>query len=340
MQKQTALLTTLGFTVSISAQAASLDVGGKEVELSGGVAASATYAKYPNAGTGLDYETLESGLDDAILRVSSGKVGEGEIGFEGAVGAGSQQTLLSQTTRGTVVFIPEAVLKLQAMEELGLEMGRLATKIGYESSYSFANDNFLRGLVWNEQPAFYNGTRANVELDGFGFYAEISNPPAGDYGNRAWAIGMRGGNEDFEFLASFFNGDKSQDVLDVVANIKAGDFTIGVNADLYLVDNPAAGQDDSALAAAAYMKLELEDGIELPIRAEYINDGNSGIFGVNNALSFTFSPTLKLDKGSYIRGEAAVVRSDNDIFYSTDNLTATADANTQLSLALQVGMIF
>jgi hypothetical protein len=94
---------------------------------------------------------------------------------------------LSKTSESTDLFspIPVAYVEYSPMKGLSVQAGKLPTIIGYESAFTYLNNNIQRGLVWNMQPVINNGVRLTYSTDPFfvklgvndGFYTLSTTHP-------------------------------------------------------------------------------------------------------------------------------------------------------------------
>jgi len=66
-------------------------------------------------------------------------------------------TLTSNTYSG----LPMAYVKLQPTADFSIQIGKLPSLIGAESSFTFQNVNIVRGLLWNQEPVFSDGVQLN-----------------------------------------------------------------------------------------------------------------------------------------------------------------------------------
>lgn len=64
-------------------------------------------------------------------------------------------------TANTYSAVPMAYVKLQPTSEFSIQIGKLPSLIGAESSFTFQNINIERGLLWNQEPVFSDGVQVN-----------------------------------------------------------------------------------------------------------------------------------------------------------------------------------
>jgi hypothetical protein len=64
-------------------------------------------------------------------------------------------------TANTYSGLPMAYVKLQPTSAFSIQIGKLPSLIGAESSFTFQNINIERGLLWNQEPVFSDGVQVN-----------------------------------------------------------------------------------------------------------------------------------------------------------------------------------
>ena len=64
-------------------------------------------------------------------------------------------------TEETFKYVPVAYIKIVPNAEFSIQIGELPTLIGAEYTFSFQNMNIIRGLLWNQEPAYSRGVQAN-----------------------------------------------------------------------------------------------------------------------------------------------------------------------------------
>jgi hypothetical protein len=116
-----------------------------------------------------------------------------------------------------------------------------------------------------------------------------------------------------------------------------GIFDLGVNFDYQWLDNPSAGQDSSAFGVALYLIPEFGN-FQLPLRAEYFNEGNSGIYTgaslpAGDGFTLTVTPTFKPSPKTFVRGEVAYISTKEPVF-------ASGTKSDRTILGLEVGLSF
>jgi hypothetical protein len=342
-----------------AAQAAgSLTAANQDITLSGGVAGGYVY----NNDTGRDNITAT----DALIDLSS-KAKTGGVGFDAGIGVLAGDSLASSgsplgtATSGTGTALQYGWLDIMPTDGLTLQAGVLATNVGYEVVPSYDNGNILRGLVWNNQPAYYRGIRATYSTGNMSVYVEGNKDAMGTGGTgcagslgshcSGSGAGVSGSFGNFDAALNVFDIANGGNIVDVIASTKMGGTTLAANIDYIqkakVLKTP--GTDDNAWAAALYATMAMGANASLPIRVEYVSDGTSGIYGLfytdpatgnpttNNAYTVTITPTYNFSDSTFVRAELAYVGTDKKSTYVDDKGALT---DSQTILGLQGGLMF
>ena len=304
-----------------------------DMNLGGGIAGGYSYSNNTNSGTEAEFR-----VSDFIVELS-GEPTEG-VGFVGAFGSMSMSTIFDGGVTGAAAGgfgLQYGWLSLAAADGLTIDAGLLATNVGYEVAPTYANANILLGGVWNAQPAYYPGARATYDLGGINVYAEASADTTGGYllSKNAWAVGVNGGDK-ISYAVNYFNYNATKAILDLIVSADLAGMSMGVNFDYQmLAEKPAGSNDDAGFGLAFYVAPSL-GSIDLPVRVEYMSDGDSGIYGVNSGYSFTVTPTYKFGENAFVRAELAYVSADNKIFADEDGTAKSS----KMAVGLQAGYNF
>ncbi|WP_456465730.1 outer membrane beta-barrel protein [Persephonella sp.] len=314
------------------AQAGTLTVANSDIEMEGGITAGYFYTT--NIGpSDNDYFTVSTFAIDLTSKVNS------MIGFTVGFGLTTHPDLLDETQPPEAGFEFEyGWVSIRPVEGLTIDAGQLLTNIGYELYHTYDNKNYTFGLVWYAQPVTYPGARVTYSVaDGIDVYAEYTQDTTGSVGgvfpSDAFAFGSIGSVGNFDYAISYFDYNKTKNLVDVVLSTDIQGIELGLNVDYQWMDDTAKNSiraagatsiDDTAYGIALYAVAKM-DVFEIPVRIEYVNDGQStnganvvdeGIYGVagDDAWSFTITPTYKPSKNTYIRGEFAYVNTDKKGF--------------------------
>jgi len=333
MKKTTLIaLTGLALGASSTAFAGSVKTGNDDITIEGGVTAGYFYSG-DQAGSNEDNILLS----DFMLEVSGGD----KTTFAAGLGIANSQTVYgggAGAAGNTIATnIQYAYLTPTLAKGVTLDLGLLATNIGYEVQQSYANGNILRGAVWNSQPIYYPGIRANVEVAGMNAYVELSDTfPGGAAASKAGAAGVSGAASGMDFALNYRQINNGNGLVNVILSSQVAGMDVGLNFDYITLDSaPTAGADTSAYGLALYVTPKVA-GMDIPVRVEYLNDGTSGAYGgVDTGYSFTVTPTMALSKNSFLRVELS--------YLGTDKLDIDGDGtvgDSAMSAALQGGYLF
>ncbi len=299
-----------------------------DIKLAGGMTAGYFYTSNTGSDNNDNYQ-----VSDFVVELS-GDATEG-VGFVGAFGTLAAITILD----GGVGNSPYSYglqygwLTVAPVEGLSIEAGKLATKVGYEVAPSYGNQYATIAALWGGQPVYYPGLRVNFDAGGMGFYAEANDDALGS-ADSAWAVGTNGSVGPMDYAVSYYTYDGYKSLVDVIVSGKIGNIPVAANFDYHMLDEaPVAGGDDTAFGIALYATPSLSDRITVPVRVEFLSDGDSGVFGVDSATTLTITPTYNFSGNTFVRAELSYVSSDNRIFADENG----ASEDTKTSFALQAG---
>jgi hypothetical protein len=345
-----------------AAQAGSLNVANQDITLSGGITGAYVYQT--------DQKIDQFEVTDALLDFSS-EAKAGGMGFDLGVGTLTGNTVVSpmgvigagaaavnNTANTADVGVQYAVVSVMPTEALTVEAGLLPTNVGFEVFPSYGNDNILRGMVWGGQPAYYTGARATFAAGPMNVYAEANKNafggscPSATSSCPGSAIGVNGSFGGVDAALNLLSVANNKSIVDLIVSGKAGPATYGVNFDYIkkskVLKQASPGTDEKAYGLALYASFAMGDKAALPIRFEYINDGTSNLYGLNNpgagggivsktAYTFTITPTYNFTDSTFARAELAYVTTDKKTMLMDDKGALT---DTNLSIAFQGGVRF
>ncbi len=322
-------------------------VSDADINLNGGMTAGYFYTTNTGSNNNENYQ-----VSDFMVELS-GEATEG-VGFVGAFGTMAGITVLDGGVNNSVYDygFQYGWLTVAPMEGLSIDAGMLATNIGYEVAPSYANPHATIAALWGGQPVYYPGVRVNYEAGDMGFYAEVnddsmemtpatSTTSAVYYSTAAWAAGINGAAGSLEYAVSYYNYNGYKDLIDVIVSADLAGIPVAANFDYHLLENaPVAGGDDSAYGIALYATPSFGQ-VTVPVRVEFLSDGNSGVYsvngvGVDSATTLTITPTYNFSDNTFVRAELSMVSSDNKIF--ADDKGVAEDTKT--SFAVQAGFTF
>ena len=330
-----------------------ITVANSDIEMSGGVTAGYFYTT--NVGSAnQDYFTVPTFAIDFTSHVNS------MIGFTVGFGSTKHPALLEPDPH--VGFELEySWVSIRPIDGLTVDAGLLLTNIGYELYHTYENKNYTYGLVWWAQPVTYPGARITYSLnEDLDVYAEYTQDNAGVIYNvtpsDAFAVGAIGSMSGVNYALSYFDYNKTKNLIDFVVGTEFEGFEIGLNFDYQWMDDTAksalqnAGAtsiDDTAYGIALYISTKV-DVFELPVRVEYVNDGSStnavgnviddGIYGISgdSGWSFTVSPTYRPSNNTYIRAEFAYLSTDDKGFLDDKG----NEKDNRTFIGVEAGFIF
>lgn len=346
MQNRTfALLTTIAGCILAPSvvQAGSLKVANADITLAGGAAGGYFYST--NTGSS---DNEDRHLTDFLVELSSASVAPG-VGFTAAAGQLKMLTVLNGGIIGTQIpaesiTMPYGWLTVKATDALTVEAGRLATKIGYEVAPSYANQNILLGGVWNSQPLFYEGLRANYNFGPATVFAE-ANDDTSTGAKEGYVVGVSGSASGVNYSASYYDANTARNILDVIVSSEIAGTAVAANLDFHTLDDAVKipGNDDNAWGLALYAVPKFGKGFSVPVRLEYLSDGTgTGIYPTDSTTSkstytLTVTPTYHFSDTTFVRGEVAYVSTDKKVLFADDKGVAQ---DNKTSFGVQAGVIF
>ncbi|NPA12514.1 MAG: outer membrane beta-barrel protein [Aquificae bacterium] len=346
-------LATAVLSATAVANAGNLIVANSDIEMSGGVSAGYFYTSN-NDRNNEDYFTVSTFAIDLTTKANE------TIGFTVGFGTTKHPALLEPNPEASFE-VEYGWVSIRPMENLTIDAGKLLTNVGYELFHTYENQNYTYGLVWYGQPLNYAGLRATYSVaENLDVYVEYSHDTAGSVSvvnpSDAFAVGYMGSAYGIDYAVSYFDYNKTKNLIDVVFSTEYEGISIGLNFDYQWMDDTAKEElanqgaakiDDSAYGIALYLSTKV-DVFELPVRLEYVNDGSAtktdgtvvceGIYGVagDDAWSFTITPTYRPADNTYVRVEFAYVSTDGKGF--TDDKGNEKDSRT--FIGLEAGFIF
>jgi len=313
--------------------AGEIGASGLDLELKGGVSAAVFRARHPAA---LDQNHVQ--LTDFMVELVSAEPQARELGVTVGVGVLSSTTVLGErigAAAGNAAGLQFGWVTFKPTDALSLEVGKLATNIGYEVRPTYDNTSITLSGMWTAQPNFYPGARANYTRKENTFYAEVGNYARRE-ATHSLGLGLRGATGDVEYGANFFGAPGDRRLYDFVVTMPIGNVVAGVNVDYLRLENPTVLQDNHALGIGLHVLAHVGD-IDVPLRIESLRDGTSGIYGVDHGWTATVTPTLNMGQAGFVRAELAYVHAGED---RRNPLTGARDSLTNLIAAVQMGTQF
>lgn len=333
MKIKTMSLLIAGLASAPTVMAGSLTVANSNLSLAGGLSGAGLYSDA--TGTSNDTDAV---VTDFLVELSSQAPVKG-IGFIAGYGELLQPTVLNNVgmTAPASSSLQYGSVIVKPSDALSFEVGKLATKIGYEVANTYANPHVLLGALWSAQPVYYAGARANYTVGGVTVFAEV-NEDASSGATHGYVVGASGAAAGVNYSLSYYDAKDARDILDLIVSGEVAGMTVAANLDYHKLEQaPAPGADDTALGLGVYVIPKFGD-VSVPLRLEYLDDGTSGIYagGVDKGYTVTITPTYNFSANTFVRAEVAYVSADNNVF--TDHLGNPTDSKT--SVALQAGFKF
>jgi hypothetical protein len=320
-------------------QAGSLTVPNQDITLSGGI----TGAYFYNTDSKRDAYSVTDALIDLATTAKPGNVA-----FDVGIGTLPMNNIASSagplSTGAGDTAVQYGWISVMPVDGLKIDAGKLTTNVGFEVAPSYADGNILRGLVWFNQPVYYNGARVTYTLGGVNVYAEANKDAAGS--GAGSAAGLSGSFGGVNAALNVANTVNVKNIVDVILSGKLGGIDVAANIDYQSKAEAAkaAGSDDNAYGVALYAALPLGARASLPVRVEYVDDGTSGLYGLgapsasNSAITLTVTPTYNFSASTFVRAEVAYVSTDKKVNAYVDDKGAADDGN--LMVGIQGGVRF
>ncbi len=306
------------------------------------------------ASTGYFYAT-NSGTDDAGKNVSNDKFivsnfmigvdyqpSDLPISFSGAYGGTATPSLFdapNDADNQPDMDIEYADFTFAPCDNFSLELGLLAPNAGYEDTYTYNNKNITVGALASQQPYNAYGTRATISVNGLfdvyaGFYENRKDNEEytiddgtfkGAPGN-SWEAGITGSVMDADYTLYYYNVNNMRKLLGLVVEKTIGNIYMAFDADYWRWNNKwdkYDGNDQDSIGASFYISPKISDKVELPLRIEYINQGDSKIYTdsvkADNIFAITFTPTYNFSDSAYFRIEGAYIKADDSFANGNGN---------------------
>lgn len=259
-----------------------------------------------------------------------------------------------------------AFLSWMPVPGLTIDAGLLWDQFG-ERALTILNPNIHRGIVFTAHPVLFAGARATYDLGGAKVYIGYNQGGGLLQGKLGISDAIEAGvifNVD-TITVGLHTYDESQGRNLYVLELKGkvGEIAAGLEFDYIKKDDAISDidgndadtlpdyPDDSAWGVAININPSLGD-IALPIRIEYVNNGDtqdagysnrgSGLFltGYGTTWSFTITPTIKPTPNTFVRVELGYVTSDQDVYYENPGDEPANGTSSRTVAALELGFAF
>jgi hypothetical protein len=263
------------------------------------------YATGVLSGLGFWQSNPVAGNNDGYADIGNGMVfiqnASGPVQFFVQAGIYSIPTLSVPYTRASNLNsllwgpLPQAFVKFVPNDAFSVQVGRLPTLIGSESTFTFQNDNIERGLLWNQENSVNQGIQANYTVgpvalslslnDGFfsSNFDWLTGSATYTINSNNSIIFTAGGNFGSSRLNTFGTpiAQNNSSIYDLIYNGTWGPWTVAPYLQFtYVPDNSAlksAGftHDASTIGFALNGAYSFNDNWKLGLRAEYIDSSGS-----------------------------------------------------------------
>ena len=259
---------------------------------------------------------------------------EGQVELAGGIGILPGYTLLDDgvDTAGSTAEIQYATIAVHPVENLTLELGRISSDIGYESTMSFENAQSLGSVQSTAQPGYFPGTRLSYGTDALMVYLEQSDDsydaPSGASTGQAWAAGAMGEVSGISYVIGFHNYSGLRSLIDLIISGKIAGMDVTFAYDyLSLTEAALAAPTDTDHAESAdlYFSGPTFGKVTVPFRLEMFDDHDNGLYGNANGAagkgySATITPTWNFTENAYIRTDFSYVKFENNILADDNGL--------------------
>ncbi len=250
-----------------------------------------------------------------------------------------------------------AFLSWMPVPGLTIDAGLLWDQFG-ERALTILNPNIHRGVVFTAHPVLFAGARATYDLGMAKVYLGynqggglrqgniilLNNKNLGYNISDAIEAGVLFNVENIAIGLHTYDEAMGRNLYVLEAKGKVGEISAGLELDYINKDDAIkqSGKDDSAWGLAINIGPNLGD-IALPIRVEYVSNGNSGLFltGNDTTWTFTITPTIKPTPNTFVRVELGYVSSDQDVYFENPgDEDAGKGTSSRTVAALELGFAF
>src|SRR5438552_1143211 len=127
-----------------------------------------------------------------------------QVGVYSLPALGTPYAHVDRTTGDTFGPVPVTYLKIAPNDVFSVQVGKLPTLIGAESTFTFQNMNIERGLLWNQENAINRGIQANYTTGPLALSVSLNDGFYSDSYN--WLIGSAAWTIDKENTLTFVGG--------------------------------------------------------------------------------------------------------------------------------------
>ena len=257
----------------------------------------------------------------------------------------------------------QGYLKLAPTDSFSIEVGKLPTLIGAESTFSFENMNVERGLLWNQENAVNRGVQVNYTAGPLALSVSWNDGLLSDKYSWAWASAVW--TIDKTNSVSFIAGgntrrttvntpvtplfQNNEQIYNLIYTHTAGPWTVQPYLQYTQVPRIEGYslKRGSTFGGALLVNYNVEKlaGLSLPMRLEYISSSGNATDGAPNLLygagskawSVTVTPTYQY-KIFFARAELSYVAASGTTPGAA--FGPVGNGKSQSRAVLEVGIIF
>ncbi|WP_457623194.1 outer membrane beta-barrel protein, partial [Persephonella sp.] len=347
-------LAAAGLLAAGVANAGTLTVANSDITLYGGVSAGYQYLTTEHSAGTLNSDYFS--VNNVIIGLKKDADPNSPIGFNAAFGNFTVPTVIASSTTinganligwgSTMTFQPWlAYVTIAPVQGLSVDAGLLWNKFG-EAPITILNSHINRGILFTGHPVLFPGARVNYDAgiakvyvgynQGLGLRQGSArvNLISGSYDigysvSDAVEAGVMADLQGFKVGIHVYDESKGRNIYVLCAKTDFGVAKVGLEFDYTKLDDNLKGAnktlkdknaDDKAYGFALNIDPTISNEISVPIRIEYVDNGNSaktgipdvdtlgsGIYltGENSTFSITITPTYKPSGNTFVRAEVA-----------------------------------
>jgi len=216
-------------------------------------------------------------------------------------------------------------------DNINFETGLLQPNSGYEDTYTYNNQHSTVAILASQQPFNAMGIRTNISLKKFGlfggFYKNRLDTQEYSFGTTlpsvSYELGLKGRITGINFTLYHYHINNIRNLTGVVIEKKITNSTfLALNIDCWKWSSDIKQMKGRySTGVTLYISRFFGKYIEIPVRAEYINQKLSKIYTDSKKSTviygLTITPTYHFTDKIYIRIEGGLVNSINNRLFSS-----------------------
>jgi len=237
-----------------------------------------------------------------------------------------------------------AYVTYMPVANLSIDAGLLWQNFG-EKPVTILNPNISRGVLFTSQPIVLEGARASYDAGIVKVYAGAGKTdkvlgltPAKSY-VEAGITGKVNAGLPIELGLHTYNESGGRDIYVATAGADLGIVKAGLDIEYIKADDKIKAQNDNAYGIALNLEAKPMSNVSLPVRLEYANAKQSGLFiGNGYVWTATITPTYNPTKNTFIRAEVSYAKSSgNTPWFTNDNGESKTSRTTG---AIELGFLY